>query len=42
MLKRENKEKRKVDRTWQSALYVDFTAGNGDDYIIFVQISVNV
>ena len=38
MLKRENKEQRKSDKTWQYALHVDFTFGNGVDYIIFVQV----
>jgi len=38
MLKRENKEQRKGNRTWQYALHVDFTFGKGVDHIIFVQI----
>jgi hypothetical protein len=38
MLKRENKEERKVDRTWQYTLLVDCTVGNVVDYSIFVQM----
>ena len=37
MLKRENKEQKKDHRTWQYAIHVDFTFGNGADYIIYVQ-----